>query len=244
MQDLRRVPFFIAVFLVVLIVSVETGGSLVKSAPESLDTLCVQLDVSPLDCIKANELRSEVSGLGIPNLALIDGVLLFFVAFMTLALLIPESLTGRIQGIVTFLFALFLLLLAMRMITLAIGKLFLMLGLLLSTPFGTIAYFAIYAFFPKPAMLVLLSTIMLLKIVMVVGLVLGQQRFLQNKALVLLILTSFVANVIVSFPLGLVPRFLASITDAVAAILVGIIAVVWLVVLAILSIPAIIKAVV
>ena len=251
MQDLRRVPFFIAVFLAVLIVSLETGGRLVKSftassdtVTQSLDNLCRDLDVSLADCMKTRELRSEVSGLGIPYLALIDGVLLFFVVFMTLALLIPEALTGRIQGIVTMLFALFILIVAVRMITVAIGKLYLMLGLLLSSPFGTMAYFAIYAFFPRTSMLALLSTIMVLKICVVVGLGLSQQFFFKNKALLLLLFTSFVASIVVSFLLGLVPGFLVSITDAVAAIVVGIIAAVWLVVLAIFSIPAIIKAVI
>ena len=220
MGDLRRIPFFIAVILTFLIVAVEAGSGLAQSL-----------------------LNADVKGLGIPYLALLDGILLFFMAFMTLALIVPESITGRIQGIATLIFALLLLLAAISMIFAALAKLTLMLGLLLSPPFGTIAYFAIFASFPKTAMLALLSTIMLLKIGMAVGLVLAQQRFLQNKMLVFLMLTSFVANVIVSFLLGFVPGFLTSITDAVAAIIVGIIAVIWLLILIILAIPAILKAV-
>jgi hypothetical protein len=220
MGDLRRIPFFIAVILIFLVVAVETGSGLVQSL-----------------------FSANVKGLGIPYLALIDGVLLFFLAFMTLALFVPESITGRIQGIATLIFSLLLLLAAISLILAAIAKLTLMLGLLLSPPFGTAAYFAIFASFPKTAMLTLLSTIMLLKIGMAVGLVLAQQRFLQNKMLVFLILSSLVANVIVSFLLGFVPRFLTSITDAVAAIIVGIIAAIWLLVLIIFAIPAILKAV-
>jgi hypothetical protein len=220
MGDLRRIPFFVSVILIFLVVAVETGSGLGQSL-----------------------LNADVKGLGIPYLGLIDGILLFFMAFMTLALIVPESITGRIQGIATLIFGLLLLLLGISLIFAAIAKLTLMLGLLLSPPFGTAAYFAIFASFPKTAMLALLSTIMLLKIGMVVALVVAQQRFLQNKMLVFLILSSLVANVIVSFLLGFVPRFLTSITDAVAAIIVGIIAAIWLLILIILAIPAILKAV-
>ena len=103
--------------------------------------------------------------------------------------------------------------------------------------------FGVFDDFPKGEMLGLLSTVMLLKIGMAVALVLAQQRFLENKWLVVLILTSLVANLIVSFLLGFVPGFLTSITDALAAIIVGIIAAIWLLVLIILAIPAILKAV-
>ena len=250
MGDLRRIPFFIAVILIFLVVAFETGSALAKSNPISNDQLgdvCQSMGRPLADCTSGEtaDLRSnsKVSGLGVRYLALVDGVLLFFLGFMTLSLVVPERVTGRIQGIATLIFALLLLLLAISMIFAALAKLTLMLGLFLAVPFGTIAYFAIFAFFPKGAMLALLSTVMLFKLGMAVALVLAQQRFLENKMLIFLILSSWVANVIVSFLLGFVPSFLTSITDAVAAIIVGIIAVIWLLILIILAIPAILKAV-
>jgi hypothetical protein len=57
--------------------------------------------------------------------------------------------------------------------------------------------------------------------------VLAHQRFLQNKGLVLIIATSFLANLIIAFLYGFVPGFLVSITDAVAAIVICILALVW-----------------
>jgi MFS superfamily sulfate permease-like transporter len=51
---------------------------------------------------------------------------------------------------------------------------------------------------------------MTLKIPFGVCLVLAQQRFRQNKGLVLMVLTFFVATAIVSFLHGLVPGFLVS----------------------------------
>ena len=56
--------------------------------------------------------------------------------------------------------------------------------------------------------------------------------------------TSFLANLIVSFLHGLVPFPLVSITDAVAGIIVGILALIWAIVILIGSINAVIQALV
>jgi hypothetical protein len=256
MQDLRRIPFFIAIFLLLLIVAAETGGRLIKTPPGNIGSVCgglsqnglldalgIDLDDNEDACDDADDLRTDVKGLGVPTLAFVDGVLLFMAGFMALALVVRESIIGRIQGIATFIFSLILLIAVIVVIFAALGKLLLMVGLLLSVPFGTIAYFAIYASFPRAPMLAMLSTIMLFKVGFIVLLLMAQQRFLQNRALMLLVVTSFVCNVIVSLLLGIVPGFLASITDALAAIIVGIIGAIWLLFLLIGSIPAIIKAV-
>jgi hypothetical protein len=58
---------------------------------------------------------------------------------------------------------------------------------------------------------------------------------------VLLIVTSLVANLIVTFLHGIVPLFLVSITDAIAAIVVAIIGIIWAIVLLIGAIVAIVK---
>ena len=59
-----------------------------------------------------------------------------------------------------------------------------------------------------------------------------------------LILTSLLATLIIGFLHGLVPAFLVSITDAIAAIVVGILALVWAIWFLLRSIPAVAKAVV
>jgi hypothetical protein len=53
-------------------------------------------------------------------------------------------------------------------------------------------------------------------------------------------LTSLLANIVVSFLHGLVPFVLVSILDAVAAIVVGVLAAIWALIKLIGSIPAII----
>ncbi|MCB8952988.1 MAG: hypothetical protein H6650_13350 [Ardenticatenales bacterium] len=248
-MDALRKPFFVvALLLLLLVVSTEIGGGLAVSGSYA-GNICNKLpnddDIrKECDPDEANGLKEDVPGLAISYLALVDGVLLFTVGLMGASLLLPDSIHGRIQGIITLIFAILLILASIALIFVALGKLLLMVGLFLSVPFGTIAYFAAFASFPRGAAAAVLSGIMLLKIGFVACLLLAQQRFLQNKGLVLLILTALLSNIIVSFLHGLVPGFLVSITDALAAIILGIIAVIWLIVLLIGSIPAIIKSIV
>ncbi len=71
----------------------------------------------------------------------------------------------------------------------------------------------------------------------------AHQRFLENRGLILLIATSLLATIIVSFLHGMVPGFLVSVTDLIAALIVVILAAVWVIVSLVFSIIAVIKAV-
>ena len=82
---------------------------------------------------------------------------------------------------------------------------------------------------------------MLIKLGFCICLFLAQQRSLQSRGLVLLILTSLLCNLIVSFLLKLVPGILVSITDAIAALIVILIAIIWSVFLLVGSLIFIIK---
>ncbi len=192
-----------------------------------------------------NELagQDKPPGLAIPHLALVDGILLFTIGLMGVSLLIGEQLHARLQGIITLIFSLIIVFLAIFLVIKAIALLILMLSLLLSFPFGTLTYMALYGFFNRVAASVALSLLMTLKIGFVICLVLAQQRFLQNMGLVLLILTSFLCTVIISFLHGLVPQFLVSITDAIAAIIVSIVAALWAIFLLVGSIISLIRAI-
>ena len=85
--------------------------------------------------------------------------------------------------------AIIVILVGILVVVAAIAKLVFMVTLFLAPPFGTIAYFALFGFFPKGGALALLSTLMALKLAFCVMLFLAQQRFVQNKGLVLLVLT-------------------------------------------------------
>jgi hypothetical protein len=227
LEGLRRPLFVVAVVLIVLVVLGELGSTSF-------------LGVSPQPIARYRDLPTP--GMGIPYLALLDGLVLFTIALITLSLVIPARLQGRVQGIVTLIVSLLVLLGSIALIFLALALLILMVSLLLAVPFGTIVYLAVYGDFDVGAARVSLAALMTLKLAFAVCLVLSQQRFLENKGLVLIILSSLLANVIVSFLHGFVPRILVSITDDVAAIVVAILAAIWALVFLIGSIPAIVKA--
>ena len=217
MIDTLRKPFFIiAIVLLILTVLAELGSGLIDAA--------------------------GAPGWGIPYLAILDGLLLFTIALIGAPLIISDRVHGRIQGIITFIVALLTLIGAILMIFAALGLLLLMVSLLMAIPFGTAVYMVRYAVFNKPAAATTLSLIMSFKLGFAVFLVLAHQRFLQNKGLILIILTSFLATIILSFLHGIVPRFLVSITDDIGAIIIAILAAIWALFYLIGSIPAIIKA--
>lgn len=83
---------------------------------------------------------------------------------------------------------------------------------------------------------------MFLKLVFAGSLVAAQPRFLQNKGLVLLTLSSLLCNVVVTFLHGLVPGVLVSITDAVAGIVVAVVALIWAIVLLVGAVVGIVTA--
>jgi hypothetical protein len=157
------------------------------------------------------------------------------------ALIIPGKIQGQLQALATLIFSLLILIAGILTIVTALALVLLMVSLLLSIPFGTIVYFIIYGSFDRSGAQVALGLIFTLKLAFVIMLVLAQQRFLENKGLVLIVLTSLIASVVVSMLHGLVPRPLISISDAVAAIVVAILAAIWAVILLIGAIIALIK---
>ena len=182
-------------------------------------------------------------GLGVPSLGLIDALLLYSLVLVGLGLVVPERIHGRLQGIASLIVSILLLIAAVLLILGTLVKVLVMIALFLAAPFGTIAYLGMYGSFNRTGASAILGASMFLKLSAAVLLVLAHQRFLQNKGLVLLVLTSLAGNIIVSFLHGLVPLVLVSITDAVGAIVIGIFAAIWAVVLLVGSIISIVKAV-
>ena len=227
LDSLRKPLFIVAVVLLVLAVLVELGSAL-------------YIDADASDAIAYADMPTP--GFGIPYLAILDGLVLFTISIIAAPLLIPPQIVGRIQGITSFVFSLLMLIGAIVMVIAAIGMLVLMISLFMAAPFGTAIYMAKFASFDITGAAATLGVIMALKLSFAGFLVFSHQRFLQNKGLVLIILTSFLATIILSFLHGLVPRFLASITDDIGAIVVAILAAIWSLFYLIGSIPAIIKA--
>jgi hypothetical protein len=252
MENLRKPLLFVALILITLVVLVELGatallGSVGTGArnvanliPESGDVREAYEDVDPDELEDAMD--ESPPGLGVPTMALVDGLLLFTVGLIAVSLLWGERIHARFQGIATLIFSLLVLIASIGLIIVALSAVILMISLLLAVPFGTLAYLAIYGFFNRGGAVAALGILMTLKLGFAICLVLAHQRFLQNKGLLLIILTSLLANVIVSFLHAFVPGFLVSITDGIAAIIVGILAALWALFLLIGSLPAVLKA--
>jgi hypothetical protein len=229
MLDEMRKPIFVVTLIVILLaVLAELGSIAVLGSPTAA----------------SSALNISTTGKAIPALPLLDGLVFYATLLIGIALLIPERVQSKVQGIVTLIFAFFLCLACIRVILVDFALLMVMVSLLLSVPFGTIAYLAIWGHFATGEAHAALSVLMLLKIVFAVCLVLAHQRFLQNKGLVLIIVTSLVANLIIAFLHGLVPMPLVSITDAVAAIIVGILGLVWGLVYLVGGVVSVVKVVV
>jgi hypothetical protein len=161
---------------------------------------------------------------------------------MALGTIINKALHAKIQGCLTAVFAILLILAALIALFIALGKAILMVSLFLSFPFGTIAYLIIYGSFPREAGNAVISLLFILKVVFSVVLLLAHQRFVENKGLVLFLIVSFICGLIVSLLYGIVPGILVSITDAIAGIIMAIIAIILAIILILGAIISIVLA--
>src|ERR1044071_7642478 len=110
-----KVPFFaIALAAILLVVLVELGEPLIIGGhPALADSVGVSVTAP----------AQTPPGRGIPYLALVDGVALFTIALMGLGLLAPKRLHGRLQGVITLIFAILLTTCAIVLAIGAIGQL-------------------------------------------------------------------------------------------------------------------------
>ncbi len=226
METLRRPLLIAAIAVAVAVVLVEFGSGAL------LDHLTGG----------ATKLDRPSPGLGIRYLALIDVQLLFAVLLVGGGMLIPAGLWAKVQGPGTLAVGLTVLPMSVALVFRAIALLFLMIALITAFPFGTIAYLVAFGAFHRGGAAATLSLLMGMKIGFAVCLLAAHQRFLQNKGLVAVVLVSMACTTVVSFLHGLVPIPLVSILDAVAAIVVGLVAAGWAVLLLAGSLPSIVRA--
>jgi hypothetical protein len=184
----------------------------------------------------------EPPGIGIPYLAMVDGILVFTLAHMTISLVVPERVVGRVQGCVTLVTGCLILLAAIVAIFAAITLVLLMIGLIMSF-FGAIIYLAVWGDFPRDAAAIILALLLVLKLAMAVCLVIAHQRFLTLFGLIGLVITSLVLNIVIAFLHDLPPGFLVSVTDAVAAIIVAILAIIWAILLIVGGVMGVLAAI-
>lgn len=247
-MGLNRPLFIVALAALVMVLFGELGLGIwvVHGSPQPPDTQAIDMSLDEAQRTQAaGAVASKQSlsrpGVGIPSLAFLDGLLLLTVLLTGLALILPGGIHGRVQGIATLVVSFLLVLADVIFIFTTLALLFTMIGLLLAVPFGTVAYLAIWGHFAVGAAAATLGALLALKLAFGICLILSHPRFLENKWLVLLALTSLLANVLLSLLLGFPPRILASITDAVGGLVVGILAAIWGIIFLVGSIVAVVK---
>ena len=252
MGELRK-PFFIAaVALILIAVAVEVGATwFLGGVPAKADELTGVLDdpaladhkseINAADLRKLN--KGTPPGHAIPAMAVLDGLVLFTVLLMGAPLFIPERIFAKAQGVATLVVSLIALTGSIAGIFVAFSLVILMIALFTAFPFGTIIYLIVYGFFDRTGANVTLSLLILLKVAFAACLILAHPRFIENKGLVLIVLTSLTANIIISFSHAIVPVPLVSITDGIATIIVFVLVVLWAAFFLAGSIVAVVKAV-
>ena len=222
-----RLPFFLgACFCLLLALLVEVAAA------------------QELTRLTLGALGNEATpGTAIKFLALIDGILAYNLVWMLLSVVVPRGIEGRAQGCITLLVSLFALIGTVLLVLAALSLLMLMLALLVAVPFGTIAYLAAWGHFARGAAAATLAIVMFLKIAFLVLLVIAHRRFLQNKGLVILTGLSLGLTWVIGFVHSFLPIFLVSIGDQAVALVITIIAALWLLLLLIGSLIATIKAI-
>jgi hypothetical protein len=216
-MNIRRSITFISWALIAIIVGIELGSS--------LGLLSILAKAVGADGTKS-------PGMGIMALAFIDGILLYSWSTIKAGSVIPEKVLTPATKIANFCFFLFMIITAIAIIFTAIALITLMVSLLLAIPFGTIIYLIKYGKFATGAAQSTLAVLMSLKILFAISLIIGEERlFYDYRKFLYVLVTSFVANIIIGFLHGMVPGFLVSITDAVGAIIVAAMALVWLIIM-------------
>ena len=186
-MDQLRKPFFVAaVVLIIVIVLVEVGGGkalrakLVKTAGPmreeftgvaGLGNHMDEMDPGTLDKLS----QGRPPGVGIPFLAFIDGLILFTTGLMGAQFVLGERVQGRIQGVVSLIVAVLVLLGAIVLIFITVAKLLLMIGLFLAIPFGTLVYLVIWGSFNTGAASATLGILLTLKLALAICLVLASR---------------------------------------------------------------------
>jgi hypothetical protein len=251
MGSIRKPFFFLALGLLALAVLVELGSTLLLERRAPASTVSgedVRQIEPPLPPEAVSSVRVDVKsddnppGLGISYLPYFDFLLLASVGLLGVAMIIGDRISGRVQGVVRLVVSVLLLFAVLVGFFKAMIELTIMVVLFTSAPFGTAAYFAIFADFDRTGAAVVLSLVILLKIGFVVCLALAQPRFLKQMGLMSLVATSFLLTIVVMILHNWFPRFLVSITDAIGAIVIAIVAFIWAIVFLIFAIVAIIKA--
>ena len=262
-----RTPGFLllGVFFMVCMISVELGGSYDAATSmfssgggwfKQLSNIFTQFKGGSADSVDTgiddfkglegalDQKSDDPPGYGIASLMYVDALVLFTYIMMALPMAISPNVVAKLQGLVTIIVALITIVLALLFILEVLVRLMLMLLLLLAIPFGTIIYMIVYADFDTTKAAAIMAALMSLKIAGAICLPIAHEMFLKNFGAILLIGTSFITMIILSFLHNFIPFFLVSITDCIAALIIALIAIIWAIILLISGLISVIKLIV
>ncbi|MDP2354773.1 MAG: hypothetical protein Q8M31_01770 [Beijerinckiaceae bacterium] len=182
-------------------------------------------------------------GVGITAVAYFDLVFLYTLALISLDLFrVAPAVIARFQGLITLIGSFLGCLGSLALAFLTFMFLMMMVSLLLTVPFGTVAYIAVWGDFDVEGAKAILALTMTLKLIGVGLMLFASPSFLKNKGFMALAIFSlgfsFVLGLLHTWP----PGILVSIADALGALVITIVLVVWTIALILGSLPAIWKA--
>jgi hypothetical protein len=220
-----------------VIVELVAGPALrpARSANHARDVLALSgvaamahdAQIDPTEIAQVASRQHQPAPLAVSAEALLDGLLLVAAGAVALPRLVPRRNMTRYGRLSSFLVALAILLVGIAVAVKAIARLRYLDALYISPPAGTLSYLLLYGSFRRGGSLVALTGLMALKLAAIAALYWGYPRAASERGLPPLALTSVAATVAVAMAYALVPSSLASITDALAAAVVALVAILW-----------------
>ncbi len=244
---MRTWPVHLALVAILVALGLEIGARFLPVPVMPPDEAMFEtMDEEDRDAARAqfaeqSEGAERPPGLALPALATVDGLLAWTGLLFATATVMAQGWHSRIRTVATILVCLSVMGAAGLMLMAAIAKLTLMLSLLLAVPFGTIAYLAVYGSFSSGPVLAMLAGATLCRGLFIGLLLFASWRYVENKVLMLLTATGFLGGFVIGLLLSFLPGILHSIGDAVGAIVLAILGLVWAVVLLLMSLPGLIK---
>jgi len=184
-----------------------------------------QLDPTELSQVAGEQ--HHPTPLSLPAQALLDGLLLVCVAAVALPQLRSRRPLAQGVRVALFVVSLAILLVGIVVVVAAIARLRYLTALYRSPSAGTLSYLLLYGSFPRGATLAVLSVLLSLKLAAFALLAVSLPRALSRRGIGGLAVTSVATMVVTAFCLALAPSTLGNITDALAASIAALVAVLW-----------------
>lgn len=182
-------------------------------------------------------------GLGLVGLGIFDILLFYSFTMIGLQVWGLGAISGRLQFVLALFSGITGVFGGLALVLAAIAALTIMVALLLAIPFGTLTYLALFGHFDTAAARIILSLLLTVKLGGLALIVLAAPGILKNTTLVLMSAVSVLFTFGLGFVHALVPNFLVSIADTICAIVFGIVAAIWMLLLVLSGLGSLIRVI-